>query len=91
VASALRASSDAETLALFDGDEAGYDGGYLAVLEIAESTSGSCGFTALDLFTAVCNPGAHRRARERGRLSEDDREELRRAEAARGYMPGGGS
>ena len=66
VAGALRASGDAETLALFDGDEHGYDVGYLAVLDIARSMPESNGFVALDLFTEVCSPSAHRRARERG-------------------------
>jgi hypothetical protein len=75
VAGALRASAGAETLALFDGDEHGYRRGYLTVEEIAESSE-SNGFVALDLFTEVCSPGAHRRVRERGRLSERDRVEL---------------
>jgi hypothetical protein len=80
VAGALRASGDAETLALFDGEEAGYKGpGYRVVVEIAESVAGSS-FVALDLFTEVCNPGAHRRVLERGRPSARVREELRQAE-----------
>jgi hypothetical protein len=76
VAGALRASGDAETLALFDGDEHGYDRGYVAVLEIAESLPASNGFVALDLFTEVCSPGAMRRALERGRPSDKNRVEL---------------
>jgi hypothetical protein len=76
VAGALRASGDAETLALFDGDEHGFDRGYFTVLEIAQSVPESHGFVALDLFTEVCSPGAMRRALERGRLSDENRVEL---------------
>jgi hypothetical protein len=83
VAGALLASGDAETLALFDGEEAGYKGpGYRAVVEIAESMPESDAFKALELFTEVCNPGAHRRVLERGRLSERGRAEQWLAEAA---------
>jgi hypothetical protein len=72
VAGALRASGDAETLALFDG----YDRGYQTVLEVAWSLPESNGFVALDLFTEVCSPGAMCRALERGRLSDEARVEV---------------
>jgi hypothetical protein len=67
VASALRASGDRATLAMFEGD-----GAFDAVTAVAEA-AGSSGLTAWDLFTEVVNPGAHERVLARGRPVPDPR------------------
>jgi hypothetical protein len=61
VASALRASGDWETLAMFEGDTA------MERLEAVAVKAGSSGLVALDLLTEVGNPGVHERVLARGR------------------------
>jgi hypothetical protein len=68
VASALRASGDAETLAIFEGDTKAA----LARLEAVAVEAGSSGLVALDLLTEVLNPGVHERVMARGRATRGD-------------------
>lgn len=65
VASALRASADRATLALFEGDA-------MERLEAVAVEAGSCGLVALDLLTEVVNPGVHERVLARGRPVPDE-------------------
>ena len=68
VASALRASGDRETLAMFEGDTKAA----MERLEAVAVEAGSCGLVALDLLTEVLNPGVHERVMARGRVSAGD-------------------
>jgi hypothetical protein len=68
VASALRASGDRATLALFEGDTKAA----MERLEAVAVEAGSCGLVALDLLTEVVNPGVHERVLARGRPVPDE-------------------
>jgi hypothetical protein len=67
VATALRESGDAETLAMFAYDD--YEG--LDAVTAVAVEAGSHGLAALDLYVEVVNPGAHRRTLARGGASRE--------------------